>query len=91
MLCCSNGNWIASFARNLGSISSNMAELWALKDGLSLARQLNLDNINTELDANVTVFFLLSSLSTVNLMLKPFLTVCRNLNRSFPNCTVTHI
>ena len=61
MLCYSNGDWIASFVRNLGSISINMAEIWALKDGLSLARQLNIDNINTELDAKVIGFFAFQS------------------------------
>ena len=32
------GNWIGGFARFLGNCSSLMAELWALKDGLSLAK-----------------------------------------------------
>ena len=35
-----------------------MAELWALKDGLSQARQLNLQNINIELDVDVLVHLL---------------------------------
>ena len=42
-------------------------------------------------DAKVIGFFLLSNLSTINLMLEPLLIVCRNLIRPFPNCTVTHI
>lgn len=42
VLRCSNGNWITGFARKLGAVSSAMAGLWALKDGLSLAKQLNL-------------------------------------------------
>lgn len=38
VLRCSNGNWIAGFARKLRVVSSAMAELWALKDGLALAK-----------------------------------------------------
>jgi hypothetical protein len=34
------GNWIGGFARFLGNCSSLMAELWALKDGLSSAKNL---------------------------------------------------
>ena len=38
ILRCSNGDWIASCLRKLGNTSSNLAELWALRDGLSLAK-----------------------------------------------------
>ena len=90
MLQCSNGNWVAGFARKLGTMSSTMAELWALKDGLSLAKQLNLHNINIELDAEF-LMRLLSNPTTINLMLEPLLNDCRTLIRSMPNCSVTHI
>ena len=33
-----NGDWVAGFVRKLGSMSSALAELWALKDGLLLAQ-----------------------------------------------------
>ena len=36
VLRCSNGDWIVRFARKLGNTSSTMAELWALKDGLTV-------------------------------------------------------
>ena len=38
ILKCSNGDWIAGCLRKLGNTSSNLAELWALRDGLSLAK-----------------------------------------------------
>lgn len=65
---------------------------WALglKDGLSLARQLNLDKINTKLDAKVIFFFFFQSFHCKSHVRTSLLTVCRNLIRSFPNCTVTH-
>lgn len=90
VLRCSSGNWVAGFARKLGAVSSIIAELWALKDGLLLAKQLNLLNVNIELDAEFIVH-LLSHLNTVNLMLEPLLNDCRTLINSMPNCTVTHI
>ena len=65
----------------LGSISSTMAKLWTLKMAFSLARQLNLENINLELDAEVLVYMLFS-LSSVNLMSETLLTDFRNLMRS---------
>ena len=86
----SNGDWVARFMRKLGSMSSTTTELWAHKDGLSLARQLDILNINIELDANVLVH-LLTNPSSLNLMLEPLLNDCRNLIKAFPNCTVTHI
>ncbi|KAK9996238.1 hypothetical protein SO802_020924 [Lithocarpus litseifolius] len=71
-------------------MTSTMAELWALKDGLALAQQLNLQNINIELDAVVLVH-LLSNPTSVNLMLKPLLNDYKALIRSLPNSSVTHI
>nr|POE70900.1 putative ribonuclease h protein [Quercus suber] len=41
----SYGDWLAGFARKLGSTSSTMAELWALKDGLTVAKQMGIENI----------------------------------------------
>ena len=89
---CSNhlDSWVAGFTRKLGAVSSTMAELWTLKDGLLLAKQLNFRNINVELDAKFIVH-LLSDPNSVNLMLKPLLNDCRTLINSIPNCTVTHI
>ena len=81
------GPWIASFARKLGAASSTMAELWAR---LSLAKQLNLLNVNIELDAEFIVH-LLSNPTTVNIMLEPLINDFRTLIRSMPNCSITHI
>lgn len=83
VLQCSNGDWIAGFAKKLGTMTSTMAELWALKDGLSLAQQLNLQNINIELGANVLVH-LLSNPTSINLMLEHLLNDCRAMVRSLP-------
>ena len=73
-----NGDWIASFVRKLGNTSSNLAELWALRDGLNLAKQLNIENICVEMDAEFLIY-LLSNLSIENLILEPLLTECSKL------------
>ena len=90
ILRCSNGDWIAGCVRKLGNTSSNLVELWALKDGLNLAKQLNIENICVEMDVEFLIY-LLSNLSVDNLILEPLLTYCRNLMKTFPNCTVAYV
>lgn len=55
VLRCSNGDWIARFARKLGNTSSIVAELWAFKDGLTVAKQLGIENICIEMDVEFIV------------------------------------
>ena len=59
-----------------------MAELWALKDELSPARQLDFNHINVEVDANM-------------LLHKPYVgtsfNLFRNLMKNFLNCIVSHV
>ena len=86
----SYGEWVVRFMRKLGNMSSTVAELWALKDGLNVAKQLGIDNICIEMDADFIVH-LVSNPSVVNLMLEPLLTDCRNLIKTFPNHTVTRV
>jgi len=52
---CSNGDLIAGCMRKLGYTSSNLAELWALRDRLDLAKQLNIENIVVEMDAEFLI------------------------------------
>ena len=35
-----NGKWLKGYARSFGSTNNCMAELWALRDGLLLARDM---------------------------------------------------
>ena len=82
-----NGDWVVGFMRKLGSMSNILVELRALKDGLLLARQLDILNVNIEFDADVLVH-LLNNPSSHNLMLEPLLNDCRTLIKVFPNCTM---
>jgi ribonuclease HI len=86
----SNGNWIHGFARFLGNCSSTIAELWALKDGLTLAHSLGFSLISIELDAEMVVL-LLKNPSTVNLVMEPLLSDYRHLLQLFDNPVVQHV
>ena len=85
-----NGDWIIGFARSLGITSGVMVELWALKDGLTLASQLRIADICVELDAKLIVL-LLNNYSINNLTLEPLLSDCRTLLKKFHSTTVQHI
>ena len=66
-----------------------MAERWALRDGLLLARDMRLNNLIIELDALSVVLLMINN--TPNLTLKPLLNNCRNLVQEIPNKQITHI
>ena len=83
------GQWLKGFARPLGGSNSCMAELWALRDGLLLAKEMGLSNLIIEMDALSVV--LLMNNNIVNLLMEPLLTDCRNLLSEIPNKQIVHI
>ncbi len=84
------GNWIGGFARFLGNCSSLLAELWALKDGLFLAKNLGFVSICIEVDVEMIVL-LLNCTTSVNLIMEPLLSYCKNLLQAFTNPVVKHV
>ena len=46
-----DGEWLTGYARPLGHTNSCMTEIWALRDGLMLAKDKGLNNLIVELDA----------------------------------------
>ena len=66
-----------------------MAELWALRDGLLIAKEMGINNLIIELDALSVV--LLMNNNTVNLLMESLLTDCRNLVREIPTKQIVHI
>ena len=74
----------------MGSCSSLLAELWALKDGLLLANSLGFSTIFIEVDAEMVVL-LLKNHTTINLVIEPLLSDCRNLLLMFTNPVVKHV
>ena len=45
------GHWIKGFSRALGTTNSFIAELWALRNGLIMSKELGISNLIVELDA----------------------------------------
>ena len=76
------------YARRLSHTSSFMAELWVLRDGLILTREMGLNNLIIELDA-LSVVTLMNNDST-NLLMEPLFTDCRNLLKEISNKRVIH-
>ena len=84
------GNWLMGFSRNIGQANSFMAECWALRDGLLLCLQQNLQNIVIELDASALVAALNSPMY-VNAVVSPLFDDCRQLVGQFSRCCIRHI
>ena len=83
------GDWVSGFARNIGITGSAKAELWALRDGLTLCLQLRLPAVVVELDAQAIVN-ILSSSNSYNGDLCPLVDDCRELLRQIPQTKVLH-
>ncbi|KAL0005366.1 hypothetical protein SO802_012927 [Lithocarpus litseifolius] len=84
-----NGSWIKGFIRNIGFSSSMEAELWALRDGLSLCLSLNIYAVEVEIDAKVVCGWITNS-SSSNLNLSPLIVDCRTLLSRIPQVKLNH-
>jgi len=82
-------HWIKGYNQALGTINSFMAELWALKNGLIIAKDLGLNNLIVELDA-LSVVHMISS-DNANLLMEPLLSDCRSLYKAIPNKWIQHV
>ena len=67
-----------------------LAECWALRDGLFLAIQLGIQNLEVELDAKVVVD-LINSNSQTNAAYTTLLVDCRLLLSRIPHARVSHV
>ena len=83
-----DGVWLKGFARGLGFTNSILAELWAPRDGLLLAKELGFQQLIIELDA-LSVVILMNNESE-NLLMEPLLTDCRNLLKEISSKRVIH-
>ena len=83
------GNWVKGYARGIGHTNSFLAELWALRDGLNIAREMGVSNLIIELD--VLSIVLLMNNEAENIMMEPLLSDCRILLKQIPNKRVLHI
>ena len=78
------------FSRSIGFTSSIMVELWAFRDGLRLASQLGIQNLEVEMDAKVIVDLINSNVN-YNRAYSPLLHDCRLLLSRFPQVRVAHV
>ena len=76
--------------RSIGITSSVQAKLRALKDGLQLALDLEIPNLEIEMDSTVTVK-LLHSTNSPNAFLSSIVNDCRYLLERFEAYTLKHI
>ena len=84
-----HGNWLAGFARRIGTTTSFVAERWGLRDGLSLRYNLNIPSIIVELDAKAIVDIFQNSRYENNII-SPILDDCRQLMGLFQQVQVKH-
>jgi len=86
----SDGVWIRGYLRSIGYTTSVMAELWALMDGLFLAIQLGISNLEVELDAKVIVE-MVKNADNSNKKFSPLLLDYRSLMASLTQVWVAHV
>lgn len=72
------GSWVMGFSRNIGATSSFEAELWALRDGLSICVEKYYLAIEVELDAKAIIDILLNP-NQANSFVYPPLEDCKHL------------
>jgi ribonuclease HI len=84
------GEWVGGFSRAIGFTTSVQAELRALKDGLLLAIDLEILNLEIEMDSLVAVDLINSSI-TSNAFLSTVVDDCRSLMERFELRSLKHI
>ena len=81
---------MGGFSRAIGVTTSVQAELRALIDGLKLAIDLGILNLEIEIDSLVAVD-LVNSMTTPNVFLSTIVTDCRSIMEIFELCSLKHI
>ena len=84
------GNWIVGFTIKISKTNSFLAETWALRDGLLLCNQLNLNVFMVELDAKALVDTLKNP-SYANTIVSSLFDDCRRLAAQIPHLSIKHI
>jgi hypothetical protein len=88
-----NGKWIKGFSRVIGTTNSFAAELWGLRDGLELARKLDITKLIVEVDAKAVVDIILTDNIQI-LDTHPYSALihdCRYMIQSFEEAILQHI
>lgn len=85
----SEGLWVWGFSRHIGPTSVLMAELWALHDGIHIAKKLNIHNLIINVDSTEAIK-LLSSPSCSNRLTQPLVNDCRDTLQAFQQVHLLH-
>ena len=85
----SNGLWIRGFAKAMVVSSSLAAEMWAVREGLTLCLELQTQAVEIELDAAAAIN-LLSGNSNTNGDLSGLVDDCRDLLKQLPHARMLH-
>ena len=89
LLCDPNGTWVQGFSKPLGTATILMAELWALREGLRMARQLNIYYLIVNVDS-FDVVKLFSSSSSTNRLTWPLVAECKDILQAFEQVRLSH-
>lgn len=89
LLCNSNGDWIRGVSHSIGSTSILLAELWALRDGLIMARSLGIQKIIVNVDAS-DINSLVFSSNSINRLTQPPVADCRAILQVFQHVKLEH-
>ena len=71
-------DWLGGFSRCIGVTTSFIAKLWALRDGLNLCHNMNLQDVDIQIDAKAAVD-VISNPSFSNRIFMPIVDDCRQL------------
>ena len=55
LICDSIGNWVQGFSKSIGTTSVLMAELWALREGICMAKHLSIHSLIVNVDSSDVV------------------------------------
>ncbi|KAK9996367.1 hypothetical protein SO802_021053 [Lithocarpus litseifolius] len=85
----SNGSWVKGFSRKIGTSSCLLAKLWALRDGLIMARNNHVEKLIINVDA-LEVINLLSNTKATNQLTQPIMDDCKNILQAFQEVHLQH-
>ena len=85
----SYGSWIRGFSRLIGASNCLLAELWALRDGIAMAKNLNISKFVINVNAT-EVISLFSKPSSDNRLTQPIVDDCRNMLQVFQEYHMQH-
>ena len=85
------GSWIGSFNRAIGHTHTLAAELWGLRDGLSLARSLNIKKLLIKTDTQAAVNIIMSHSVDSSHLYNGIIFDCRFILRHFEEAHLYHV